>query len=32
MIPTPLEKCGYERQEEAMIPAAFEKCGYERRK
>ena len=30
MIPTPLEKCGYERQEEAMIPKALEKCGYER--
>ena len=30
MIPTVLEKCGYERQEEGMIPTAFEKRGYER--
>ena len=30
MIPTVLEKCGYERQEEGMIPTVLEKRGYER--
>ena len=32
MIPTTLEKCGYERQEEAQIPTSLEKCEYERQK